>query len=171
MKPPVDPPKEDGETGDGRFIDLGGYGWAKEAIDALAEQGIIQGTSENTYSPGKSITRADFAILLVQAFGLAGEAEKSFADIAPGAYYAREVSIAYANGIINGVGGGRFEPEAAITRQDALVILYRALQMAGTELSEADEAAISKFADEGQISAIRPRGGGRTRGQWIGTGR
>ena len=145
--PIVEPPVEEE-----RFIDLAGYGWAKESIYALAGQGVIQGTGENTYSPGKNITRADFAILLVRAFKLSGQGEESFMDVAPGAYYAREVSTAYANRIINGIGGGRFAPEQPITRQDAMLILYRALQKTGAELEDADQEALKQFSDEAQIS-------------------
>ena len=119
-----DEPKE-------RFIDLGGYDWAKEAINILAEKGIVQGTSANTYSPGKNIKRADYAVLLTRAFQLTGGDGTNFTDVGPDAYYAREIAAAKANGIIQGVGGGRFAPEEPITRQDAMVILYRALQKSG----------------------------------------
>ncbi|MBR5308552.1 MAG: S-layer homology domain-containing protein, partial [Clostridia bacterium] len=64
-----------------RFVDLGNHAWAKDAINSLADEGIIKGTSENTFSPAANITRADFAILLVRAFELASENSENFADV------------------------------------------------------------------------------------------
>ena len=48
---------------------------------SLADEGIIKGTSENTFSPASNITRADFAILLVRAFKLESENTENFADV------------------------------------------------------------------------------------------
>ena len=60
-----------------RFTDLAGYEWARDSINRLAQQGIINGTSPNTYAPGKNITRADFTVLLVRAFRLRGQRRRT----------------------------------------------------------------------------------------------
>ena len=147
--PEKDPPEEDAQP---RFTDLDGYDWAVSAINRLAEADIIRGTSENTFSPGKNITRADFAILLVRAFGLSGEASENFADVDPQAYYARELAIAKENRIIDGVGGNRFQPDRTISRQDMLLILARTLNNREIPLTQADGAALAGFSDAAQIS-------------------
>ena len=136
-----------------RFVDLGGYSWAEESIYALVERGVIKGTSETTYSPANPVTRADFAILLVRAFGLTGSGDESFADVPASAYYAKEVAIAKENGITDGIGNNRFAPEAPIKREDMMLILARVLKRMDEPLSEADEAVLAQYVDGAQVSA------------------
>ena len=110
-----------------RFIDLGNHAWAADAINSLADEGIIKGTSENTFSPAANITRADFAILLVRAFKLASDNTENFADVAESDYFAAELAVARNTGLVNGIGDNKFAPRANITRQDMMLIVYRAL--------------------------------------------
>ena len=52
------------------FPDLGqNWDWAKDAIEILAGQGIIEGTGSG-FEPGRHITRAEFIKLLVKALQL-----------------------------------------------------------------------------------------------------
>ena len=111
-----------------RFIDLGNHAWAADAINSLADESIIKGTSENTFSPAANITRADFAILLVRAFELASESEENFADVQSSDYFAKELAIARNTGLVNGIGDNKFAPRNNITRQDMMVIVYRTLK-------------------------------------------
>ena len=131
-----------------RFIDLGNHVWAADAINALADDGIIKGTSENTFSPAANITRADFAILLVRAFKLASESEENFADVQSSDYFAKELAVARNTGLVNGIGDNKFAPRNNITRQDMMVIVYRAMKDSFEELTtdEIDEI-LSKYPD------------------------
>lgn len=142
---PVDP--------ESRFIDLGGYDWAAEAINGLSEKEIIKGTGPNTFSPGRQISRADFAILLVRAFELKDAPAENFADVTPDDYFAAELAVAKAAGIGQGIGNNRFNPRGEITRQDMMVMLARAMDAQGRALSEADAGALSEFADGAQVAA------------------
>ena len=110
-----------------RFIDLGAHAWAADSINALAEEGVIRGTSENTFSPANNITRADFTILLVRAFKLESENTENFADVLDTDYFAKELAIARNTGIVNGIGDNKYAPRNTITRQDMMTIVYRAL--------------------------------------------
>ncbi len=121
-----------------RFIDLGNHVWASDAINALADEGIIRGTSENTFSPAANITRADFAILLVRAFELTSDDTTNFDDVLSSDYFASELAIARNTGIVNGIGDNKYAPRNTITRQDMMVIVYRALTKLGVELEIAD---------------------------------
>ncbi|MBR2180778.1 MAG: S-layer homology domain-containing protein, partial [Oscillospiraceae bacterium] len=114
-----------------QFTDLGNHSWAEDAINALAADGIIKGTSASTFAPAKNITRADFAILLVRAFKLESENAENFADVNASDYFAQELAIARNNGIISGIGDNKFAPRNSITRQDMMVIVYRALTKLG----------------------------------------
>ena len=110
------------------FVDLGNYAWAADAINELAEAGIIKGTSETTFSPANNITRADFALLLVRAFELSSDNTENFADVQSSDYFASELAIARNTGIVGGIGDNKYAPRNTITRQDMMVIVYRALQ-------------------------------------------
>ncbi|MBQ9985185.1 MAG: S-layer homology domain-containing protein [Oscillospiraceae bacterium] len=139
---PGGPSNDDGTTsGDDakvRFVDLGAHAWAADAINALADEGIIKGTSENTFSPAANITRADFALLLVRAFKLTSENTENFADVAASDYFAAELAIARNTGIVNGIGDNKFAPRNTITRQDMMTIVYRALTALEVELETGD---------------------------------
>ena len=148
-----EPEKDREEPVGEQFTDLGGYEWAKESIYKLVELGIVKGTSENTYSPGRDITRADYAILLARAFEVKPAPDvENFADVPADAYYAEELAAAKAAGLVNGVGNNCFDPESAITRQDMMVILYRALKGNGQEFSEATDENLAEFADGAQVA-------------------
>ncbi len=139
---PGGPSNDDGTTsGDDakvRFVDLGAHTWAADSINALADEGIIKGTSENTFSPAANITRADFALLLVRAFKLTSENTENFADVAASDYFAAELAIARNTGIVNGIGDNKFAPRNTITRQDMMTIVYRALTALEVELETGD---------------------------------
>ncbi|MBQ6698984.1 MAG: S-layer homology domain-containing protein, partial [Oscillospiraceae bacterium] len=135
----TDAPEASGETDVIRFTDLGNHAWAADAINELAEDGIIKGTSASTFSPANNITRADFALLLVRAFKLESENTENFADVSASDYFASELAIARNNGIISGIGDNKFAPRNSITRQDMMVIVYRALQAFLREEGGADE--------------------------------
>ena len=135
-----------------QFVDLTGYDWAQSAIQRLSELGVIKGTSPDHFSPGRNVTRADFACLLVRAFRLNSDAQESFADVEPGAYYAKELAIAKASGIVQGVGDNQFLPRAEISRQDLALMLYRALNKVGYMLQEGDASLLASFQDSAQIS-------------------
>ncbi len=133
-----------GETDNIRFIDLSNHAWAAYAINTLAEEGIVKGTTYNTYSPAKNITRADFALLLVRAFKLESDNTENFADASASDYFAPELAIARNTGIVNGIGDNKYAPRSTITRQDMMVIVYRAL----TTLGKLSDDVIDTFAED-----------------------
>ena len=141
-----------------RFIDLGNHAWAADAINSLADDGIIKGTSENTFSPAANITRADFAILLVRAFKMTSDNTENFADVADSDYFASELAIARNTGLVGGIGENKFAPRNNITRQDMMVIVYRALvamekELDVTAISAPDFANVSDYAKDA-VSAL-----------------
>ena len=82
--------------------------------------------SENADREG-NITRAEFVKAIVKNLNLTAETDGNFSDILPSADYANEIAIAKKLGIVNGVGNDKFLPDAFITREDMMVIIYRAL--------------------------------------------
>jgi len=128
-----------------QFTDLGNHAWAEDAINTLATAGIIKGTSASTFSPANNITRADFALLLVRAFKLESENTENFADVSANDYFAPELAIARNSGIVNGIGDNKFAPRNTITRQDMMVIVYRALQKLDVKFDIYDEPNYEDF--------------------------
>ncbi|MBQ7120171.1 MAG: S-layer homology domain-containing protein [Oscillospiraceae bacterium] len=136
-------PETPSADSDAHFVDLEGHSWAVDAINALAEDNIIKGPSETTFSPAKNITRADFAILLVRAFKLESENAENFADVADSDYFAKELAIARNTGIVGGIGDNKYAPKNNITRQDMMVIVYRALKKLNVELEKTTDAEMT----------------------------
>ncbi|WP_082651251.1 glycosyl hydrolase family 8 [Paenibacillus etheri] len=135
------------------FSDIGSpFLWAKEAIEALAAKGIVQGTSSTFFEPGAKMKRADFILILVRAFDLKAGFEVSFADADQDAYYYEALGIAKQLGIASGVGGNRFNPGAEISRQDMMVFIVRALQKSGKLADASSISDLGKFADASKVA-------------------
>lgn len=131
----------------GVFVDTADH-WAKDYVKTLADKGVIGGYDDGTFLPNKNVTRAEYIKMVVGMFGLEESAENAFDDVADTAWYKEYVEKAVAAGLVEG-DGGKFNPDATITRQDAAVILYRLGITAGdTEISFADEASVADYAKE-----------------------
>lgn len=92
----------------------------------LAARGIVTGVTSDEFKPKQSVTRAEFAALLVRALGLSASASAPFLDVAESDWYAEAVAAAYEAGLVQGAAANRFLPHASITRQEMAVMLYRA---------------------------------------------
>ena len=107
------------------------------AIEALAARGIITGDTaadgKTAFRPNDTMTRAEFAAIVVRALGLEPAAKNVFSDIKPGAWYAAYIDTANAYGIVKGTTATTFEPESKITRQDAAVMVARAAALCGMD--------------------------------------
>ncbi|WP_063870733.1 glycoside hydrolase [Paenibacillus sp. Root444D2] len=135
------------------FRDLADYSWAKNAIEVMASNGVIQGTSDDIFKPGEDITRADFVQLLVRTLGLTAKTDDQFADVSSDTYYAEAIAIALKLGIATGVGGNQFSPDSMITRQDIMVLIERALKEAKKEIAAGSEDNLSGFADRSEVAS------------------
>lgn len=134
------------------FADMEGH-WAKDAVNEMASRLIVNGLNADQFAPARSITRAEFAAIIVRALGL-GEngSTNAFGDVQAGAWYNGAVAKAVGYNLIQGYEDGTFRPSAAITREEAMVILSRAMVVAGLD-SGASASALSAFADAGDVSA------------------
>lgn len=134
------------------FNDLKSHSWAKHQIEVLASKGIINGTSDTTFSPQNYITRADFMVLLVKALDLNAVVDSNFDDVPSDAYYYNQIGIAKKLGITTGVGDNMYNPKAQITRQDMMVLITRALMVSGKISSEGTADVVASFTDKGDIA-------------------
>ena len=110
------------------FGDLDGFEWAKEGIEKLVALGVINGVSDNSFAPEQNVTRAEFCTMMCRLFGEKEDFEQShFSDVSREDWYFGYVNAMYKSGVVEGVGSGSFCPAEPVTRQDAAVIIYRAL--------------------------------------------
>ena len=137
------------------FSDLSGYSAQYlSAIDYLYSMNVTNGVGGGKFDPSASIKRGDFCLMLSRAFQFnVGSTSQGFRDVPSTAYYAQAVNQMYAIGVVNGTGGGRFEPSASITRQDAALMVQRALQQAGISAPDGNAAALASYSDRSQVAS------------------
>lgn len=137
------------------FADLTGH-WAKPDIELLASKRIVQGTTADGFAPNRSITRAEFAALLVRSLGLTGSAQAvAFSDVAKDEWYGAAIGQAVSAGIAKGYSDGTFKPNDLITREQMAVMLAGALKYANrsAQAGEKPDAVLGQYADRGSVSA------------------
>jgi len=103
------------------------------AIEALAARGIINGKSDGIFDPDAGMTRAEFATIITRGLGLAAKDTGVFTDVSASAWYAGFAGTANQYGIVNGVGGNKFNPGGTITRQEAATMVARAAKLCGMD--------------------------------------
>lgn len=135
------------------FADLKNHGWAQKEVEVLSSKGIINGVSEDKFDPESNITRADFIMLLVNALELKGEPDSNFSDVKPADYYYNALGTAKKLGLVLGTGDNESRPGDEITRQDMMVLVSRALQIAGKKVQNGSSGEISQYADGSSISS------------------
>jgi len=108
------------------FSDVPYGAWYAEAVGYLAENGIMNGTGGGYFTPDGTFTRAQLAAVLYRIEGEpAVSGEDGFTDTEPGAWYADAVLWAEKSGVVNGVGGGLFAPDDAVTQEQLATMLWR----------------------------------------------
>ena len=124
------------EVKSGSFRDVTSTHWAFASVERAAELGLVTGYSDGTFRPDTPVTRAQFVLMLWRMCGKPAAAKAaSFAD-ASADWYQDALSWAVENGYVNGLSDTRFGPDAPITRQQAMAILFRLNGgQSGTELT------------------------------------
>lgn len=136
------------------FTDIKGH-WAQKNIENLAEKGVVNGYTDGSFRPDRMISRAEFAVILVQALDLASKGNKEFADTTD--HWARQaISTAYAYGIIQGYNSVSFGPDDFITREEMAQMVVQAFQLnhALTSKTFADQDKIAAWARRAMIIAV-----------------
>lgn len=133
------------------FSDIGeGYSWANEAIEYLYRENIINGTGNDCFSPQNKVLRGDFMLMLGRAFEFSSSDTSNFSDVEVGSYYYNAIAAAKALGVVTG-SYNKFFPDAAISRQDAMVILVRALSLTD-DLPEGNIVNLYAFSDRKEVA-------------------
>ncbi|MBQ4899831.1 S-layer homology domain-containing protein [Paenibacillus sp. Marseille-P2973] len=131
--------------------------WAKEAVNDMGSRMVISGVGNGQFNPDKEITRAEFAAIMVRGLGLKAENNAvSFSDVKSADWYSSFVGTAQSYNLINGFEDGTFRPTEKITREQAMVILAKAIKLTGlnNSLQSSDnEELLGSFKDSSVISS------------------
>ncbi|WP_146116360.1 Ig-like domain-containing protein [Paenibacillus sp. AR247] len=136
------------------FADISGH-WAEASIKQAASTGIVTGYPDGTFKPGKTVTRAEFAVMLINTLGLKKTgAELTFIDSASiGAWAHHAVAQVVQLGMMKGYENGTFRPNAEITRAEIAVTITNAVGQISKDSPEAGFADDSEIPDWAKGSA------------------
>ncbi len=139
---------------DNPFTDVKSSHWYYDAVRICNDNGIFNGTDEDTFAPSGKMTRA----MLVQALASADGFDKAdyaegtpFTDVKTGNWFAPAVEWAYKNNITSGKTETTFAPNENITREQLAAMLYRYASYKGIEI--ANEKEIGSFPDADKVSS------------------
>lgn len=142
------------------LTDIKGH-WAEKNIKQMVASGSVGGYPDGSFKPKSTITRAEFATMLVKAFKLENEGGKIFADTAN--HWAKDyIMQATANGVVSGYDVNTFGPDNLITREQMAIMIAKAAKLTnagegnafadGTQIADWAKEAVAKANGNGIIS-------------------
>jgi hypothetical protein len=138
------------------FSDVAGH-WAKAEIERLASRLIVNGQSAGHFAPSQSVSRAEFAAMLVRSLdiqpGTESAGKGSFKDVPVSAWYAESTVAAAQLGLVQGYEDDTFRPNAPITREQMAVMAARALELLNETAGKVKSASVVSFKDAESISS------------------
>ena len=142
-------------TGSQKFNDTNGH-WAISSINQLVALGAINGYPDGSFKPDNTISRAEFAAVVVKAFSLNQQGNITFQDTVK--HWARNhIAAAVASGVARGYNAGTFGPNDTDTREQMAVMIVTAAGLEGAvgEVNFKDSADISVWAREAIATMTR----------------
>ena len=139
------------------FTDVRESDWFYDDVVFAYENGLFSGTSDTTFSPNTSMTRAMLVTVLYRLEGQPTVNGRSgFSDVTFNSYYEDAVTWAANNGIVNGTSTSTFSPNANVTREQMAAILYRYAQY--KQYNTAANSSLNSFSDHASVSgyAVTP---------------
>lgn len=138
------------KPGECPFTDTKDSAWYAKSVIFCANAGLLKGTGNGKFEPNTPMTRA----MLVQVlYNINGEKTPSygFTDVPSGKWYTKAVNWAANKGYVKGTGPNTFSPNAEVSREQMVTILYRYAQSFGAAY-EGGTAPLEPFQDRGQVS-------------------
>lgn len=137
------------------FHDVDEGAWYHDAVADVYARGWMTGTRADCFAPDQAMTRAMVTAVLHRMAGSPMASDANFSDVAAGDWYEMAVAWAEQEGVVNGFDDGRFQPNAAVTREQLAAMLqnYSAYQGVNVDarydLSGYEDAdAVSDWAEE-----------------------
>lgn len=135
-----------------KFADVSESAWYYKAVNFISARNITSGTEYGKFSPDAKLTRAEFIVMIMRAYGILPDENLSnnFSD-AGNTYYTGYIAVAKSLGITKGSGNNMFEPNKEITRQEMATLLYNTLNAINMLPKEADEKQLTSYYDSSLI--------------------
>lgn len=124
--------------------------WYYSAVSFAYYNGLMNGVADMLFDPNGTMTRAMLVTVLRRLDGGSADGTSPYTDVPEGTWYTDGVIWATENGIVNGVGNGKFDPNGTVTREQIATILYRYAAYRGVDVS--DRASLDLFTDAGAVS-------------------
>ena len=132
------------------FKDYDRTAWYAEAVSAAVDNGLLYGKSATVIDPNGDMTRAEMAAIINRSFGCYKSADVSqYKDVSKNKWYYKDVALAVQMGTYNGRSSSTMVPDAPITRQEAMTVVARALELDYDAYAKTD---LSAFSDRSEIS-------------------
>ena len=128
------------------FTDVSQDYWAYSQIQDFVKKGYIEGYGDNTFRPKEPIKRNEFVKIFNKVFGLTNKSGIVFDDTKDN-WAKDEIDIAVTNGVAQGIGANKFEPEEYITREAAVKMLANYMK-----IEDKNHDKIKRFPDYNEIS-------------------
>ena len=132
------------------FKDYDRTAWYAEAVSAAVDNGLLYGKSATVIDLNGDMTRAEMAAIINRSFGCYKSADVSqYKDVSKNKWYYKDVALAVQMGTYNGRSSSTMVPDAPISRQEAMTVVARALELDYDSYSKTD---LSTFSDRSEIS-------------------
>ena len=132
------------------FRDFDRTAWYADAVSAAVDNGLLYGKSATVIDPNGDMTRAEMAAIINRSFGCYAKADISkYKDVSEDKWYFEDVAMAVQMGTYNGRSNSSMAPDAPITRQEAMTVVARALELDYDSYSKAEP---TQFSDAGKVS-------------------
>ena len=132
------------------FRDYDRTAWYAEAVSAAVDNGLLYGKSATVIDPNGDMTRAEMAAIINRSFGCYKITDISqYKDVSKSKWYYKDVALAVQMGTYNGRSASAMAPDAPISRQEAMTVVARALELDYDTYAKTD---LSAFSDRGKIS-------------------
>ena len=126
------------------------------AIDTLATYGILGGSGNGRFDPDALLTRAELAAMLAQALGLAAGPSGLFSDVPDGRWYTKKIGAVASLGLMDGTGGGAFEPDAGLTQEQFITVMGRFARFLNCYVNRYAERRAEAALADASLSAFAP---------------
>ena len=132
------------------FRDYDRTAWYAEAVSAAVDNGLLYGKSATIIDPNGAMTRAEMAAIINRSFGCYKTADISqYKDVSKDKWYYKDIALAAQMGTYNGRSTSTMAPDAPISRQEAMTVVARALELDYDAYAKTD---LSAFSDRSEIS-------------------
>ena len=137
------------------FTDVPDGSWYHDAVYYCVENKLFAGVTDTTFAPNTGMTRAMFVTVLASQHEIDRDAYKtsSFTDVASGKWYSVNVEWAYKEGLVAGVGGGKFAPDQVITRAQLVTLIRTYAEYLGHDMTVGEDLDLSSYKDAKDVPA------------------